>query len=138
MSVETPVGLVDKSVVEAPFADTGFVARRKQDGLASRVEGEGHAPYAIRRVEPKFLHIGVARSVQRVHPWAPKRRAEFFKQPCLGKQLVLDHGRQFIEFRVEGLIDADHPAHSATMPRKIYAVKCICVATHSEIWSACR
>jgi hypothetical protein len=48
-------------------AHARLVAGNKQNGLPLWVEGEGNAPYAVRRVEPQFLHIGETGAVQRIH-----------------------------------------------------------------------
>ena len=60
MGIETLVRLIDQRSIEALFANPGFVAGYKQDGLSLGVKGKGHPPDTIRRIEPKLFHIGVA------------------------------------------------------------------------------
>ena len=68
MRVETFLRLVDKPPLEPLFAAPGLGSRHKQHGLPFCIEGEGHPPLAVRRTEPQFLHVRVARVVERVHP----------------------------------------------------------------------
>ena len=48
--------------------------------MTAGVESEGNPPDAGVGPEAKFLHVGVARSVQRIHPGPAKLRAVGFKQ----------------------------------------------------------
>src|SRR3546814_7425817 len=74
-----------------------LVTGHQQDGLPLEIKGKGNPPHAVSRVEPKLLHVGVARPLQRVHPRPAQLWAEGLKKFCLRKELVLHLGRQRIE-----------------------------------------
>ena len=128
MGVEPLVGFPDQPVVESPLTDTGLVARHEQDRLSFGVERKGYAPDPTRYRKPELFHVGVARSVQRIHPRSPEHRAEFLKQVCMGKQFVLNSDRQIVEFRVEGILESNNPAHEGIEHQNKYAVKRIFLA----------
>lgn len=67
MFFEPLVGLVDQPLIELRFAHSRFVSGDKQDCIASRVEGESYASDASIGSETEFLHVRVARTVQRVY-----------------------------------------------------------------------
>ena len=92
------------------------------------VERKGYAPDPTRHRKPELFHVGVARSVQRIHRRSPEHRAEFLKQVCMGKQFVLNSDRQIVEFRVEGILESNNPAHEGIEHQKKYAVKRIFLA----------
>jgi hypothetical protein len=54
----------------------------------------------------------VARSFERIHPWAPQRRPELREQPGVGQQLIPDLRREQLEFRIELLMKDDRPDHA--------------------------
>ena len=85
MCIEPFVRLLDYLSVKMSFADTGFVASNEQDGLPLRVKSKGNSPHAVIGLKAKLLHIGVARSIQSVHPRAAQRRAECLKKLRLRK-----------------------------------------------------
>jgi hypothetical protein len=58
--VEAGVRLSDQLPVETLLDATGLVAAAQDDGLAQRVEGEGKAPDAVRRVEAQCLSCSSA------------------------------------------------------------------------------
>ena len=115
MRIETIVRLPDQCLIEAPFTASRFVAGHEQDGAPPRVKGKGHAPHAVRGIESKLLHIGVARSVQRIGPGTAQRRAECFEKLRMGKQLVLHLGGERVKLRIEGRIKLDFPTHPPIM-----------------------
>ena len=73
MRVEASVGETEEPFVEPFLVGTGLVATYEKDRLPTRVEGEGDAPYLSLPAETQFLHVGVLRSLQRVHRGAPER-----------------------------------------------------------------
>ena len=71
MRVKTLIRLADQLAVEPLFADARFVPRNEQDRLPLCVESKSNSPLAVGRAEAQFLHIRVARTVQRVNPRTP-------------------------------------------------------------------
>lgn len=47
------IGLTYQRTVKPLFADAGFIARNKHDGLALRVEGKRDPPFAVRGAKPE-------------------------------------------------------------------------------------
>ena len=41
----------------------------------------------------------------------------------MGKQVVLNSGRQIVEFRIEGILKSNNPAHEGIEHQNKYAVK---------------
>src|SRR3546814_17399113 len=136
MCIKALVCFLDQGLVESPAAHPGLIASYKQDGLPLRIKGKGNPPDAVSRIKAKLLHVGMARSLQRVHARAPQFRAECLKKLCLRKQFVLHIGWQRIEFRVEGRIKLNFPAHFSIMRCTTYDVKSICGSTHVSIEQA--
>ena len=60
MSIKLPICLGDELFVKSLFAYTRLIARQPQNGTALRIEGNGHAPYAIGGIKSQFFHICVA------------------------------------------------------------------------------
>jgi hypothetical protein len=67
VGVEPVVGLSYQFAVKSLLAAARLISRNQQDALALRIEGKGHAPFAIRCGKPQFFHIGVARAVERIN-----------------------------------------------------------------------
>ncbi|MDX1982179.1 MAG: hypothetical protein SFV51_18040 [Bryobacteraceae bacterium] len=59
MRIEALVCFANEVAVETPLAPAGFVSRHQEDRSAARVEDECDSPFATRRAEPQFLHVGV-------------------------------------------------------------------------------
>ena len=104
MRIEPLIRFFDQLSVKTFFADAGFVAGHKQDGLPLGIKGKSDSPHAVIGLKAKLLHVGVTRSVQGVHPWATQRRPECLEKLRLRKELILHRSGQDIEFRVEGWI----------------------------------
>ena len=51
----------------------------------------------------------------------------------MGKQFVLNSNRQIVEFRVEGILESNSPAHEGIEHQNKYAVKRIYLALCSDI-----
>ena len=49
----------DELPVEPLLASAGLVARHEHNGSPFRIEGEGSTPFAVSRLEKKFIHVGV-------------------------------------------------------------------------------
>jgi hypothetical protein len=55
--VKTLVGRFDQLTVKPFLAAAGLVARYEKNGLAVRIESEGHPPDTISGVKSQFLHV---------------------------------------------------------------------------------
>ena len=69
--------------------------------MTAGVESEGNPPDAGVGPEAKFLHVGVARSVQRIHPGPAKLRAVGFKQTRVSERFILHDLAQLVELRLK-------------------------------------
>ena len=76
MSVKSSICLGDELLIKSSFASARLVACRQQNPSAIRIEGKGYAPDAIGGIKSQFLHISVARFVQRVNPGPSQQRPE--------------------------------------------------------------
>src|SRR3989304_551160 len=76
MLIKARVRFFDELAIKPLFAAARFIPAHQQNGLPLGVEGEGDAPHAVRSVEPKFLHVCVTRSFQRIHARPAQCRAE--------------------------------------------------------------
>ena len=130
MSAETLIRLANQCLIETPLFDSGFVTRHKQNSAPSGIEGKSDAPHAICRIEPELLHIGIARPFERIHAWTAETWAKRLEQLGVRKQLILHFIRKLIEFKIEGRIKADMPAHAGAMLSEAYVVHYICMKTH--------
>lgn len=63
-------------------------------------------------MEAQFLHVLVARAVQRIHARPTQLRPKDFKNRNMGQKLVLDGLRQRLELGHELVVEIDDPAHS--------------------------
>lgn len=111
MSAKTIVCPFYQCFIETPLATSGFITRHKQNGVPLRVEGKSDAPHAICRIEPKLLHVGMARPFERIHTRTTEAWSERFKQLGMRKQFILYFGRKFIEFTIERRIEVNGPTH---------------------------
>ena len=125
MRLETVIGLADQPLVKSLFADPGFIPRNEQDCLALRVEGEGYSPFAISRTEPQFLHVRVARAVQRVNPRPPQWRPELLHKARQHQNLRLHVLVQIVELRLKFVANLNNPAHLYNMTATTYDVNII-------------
>ena len=94
MPAESVVRSLDQLPVKAPFTDPGLIASHKQYSPPVRIKGKGDSPHAIICGKAKLLHVGVARSVQCIHPRAAQSWAERLKETRLCEKLVLHYDRQ--------------------------------------------
>jgi len=101
MGVEAPVCLLNQFPVKSLLIRAGFVSADQQDCRALRVEGKGNPPRTIRGVEPKLLHVGMLRPVQRIGMGTAELRSEVLEQLAQRRKLVLRGFRQFCELRIE-------------------------------------
>ena len=115
MRIKPCIRLLDQPFVKASFVDARFVAGHKQDGLPPGIKGKGDSPHAVIGLKAKFLHVGVARSVQGIYPRAGQRRPERLEKLRLCKELILHRGGQRIEFRIKGRVETNVPRHDLNM-----------------------
>lgn len=55
--------LADQGLVKSPLRYARFIARNQQDRFSLRIEGVGHTPYPVVRIEAQFLHVAKAEPV---------------------------------------------------------------------------
>ncbi len=70
----------DELPVKTFLARLHLVSGSQQDSSSFGVEGKGHTPNTIRCVESKFLHIRVARPLERIDPGPTELRSEALKE----------------------------------------------------------
>ena len=102
-----------KPVIRPPDQPVGhkpaFIASNQQDGATYGIKGKRHPPDAAISGKAQFLHVGVARSDQRINLRTPKQRPELTQQFCCGEQFILNRLAQPIELRLEGRMQNDRP-----------------------------
>src|SRR5271156_3438150 len=118
MHVEAPIRRGDQRAIEPRLAAARLIAGDEDDRLPDRVECEGCAPSAARGIETQFLHVGVFRTVQRIHMWTPELWAKALEHPRPGEQGRLDFARECCEFGGERLIEKHDPSHRADISRR--------------------
>lgn len=132
MIIEAPVGLADQSVVETLFSSSRLVTGDQQDRAALWVEREGHTPHSVVSIETQLLHVGVTRSVERIHARPTQGRSELFQQPSVRHHLVLDRLCEIVKFRFEGRIEENNPGHQHIMTLNTYVVKNISLVSRQS------
>jgi len=105
------IRLGDELLVEAILASAGLVTGHKHDRPSFGIEGEGGAPFAIRRLEAQLLHIGVLRALQRIRVRPSKLWTILGQQLGDGEQRVLDGLLKGQKLRLEGVMEFDFPSH---------------------------
>jgi hypothetical protein len=111
MGIKSIIGLSDELAVKALLAASRFVSSDKQGSSASWIEGKSQPPNSTGGIEAHLLHVGVARSIERIYTWPPKLRAKLFNQASMGEDLVLHLFGQFVKLGLELLTDFDSPGH---------------------------
>ena len=105
MHVEAGVGETDEPFVKPFLVGAALVTRHEKHGLPVRVKGEGHAPYLALPAKPQFLHVGVLRSLQRVHRGAPEARPKLAQQLGMGQKLILQALGEGLKLAVELVVE---------------------------------
>ena len=77
MLIEPLIRNAQQIAIKAYLSGSALVSARQQDGLALWIEGVGYTPCASIGIKSQFLHIRVARSVERIGLWSSKQRANF-------------------------------------------------------------
>jgi hypothetical protein len=119
MCIEAVVGLPDQFPIEAPFANTGFVASDEEDGSPSRVESECHTPLTICRAETKLLHIRIPGALQRIDSRPTQSRPEPLQEACQRQNFRPHVFFEREKFRTEFVADLDSPAHTPQYDMKL-------------------
>src|ERR1035438_5308204 len=134
MRVEAVIRLADQLTVEPPFAAPRFISRDQQDRLAPGIERECDPPYSIRRAKTQFLHICVARAVQRIHARPSQLRPEMLKKTGQCQQLNPHVLAQLVELRFKLIANLDGPTHPNSMACDPYMLSNTCKpASHRTI-----
>jgi hypothetical protein len=87
--IESGIGFSNQSLVEPFFAHVRLITTTKDDRLTGWVKGKREAPDSVGGVEAELLHVGVLRTVERVHARSTELWSELFKQFDLSQQLIL-------------------------------------------------
>jgi hypothetical protein len=101
VSVKPTVALRDQRPVEPCRTAARLISGHQQQGLPRRIKGKRHAPHSIVSVEAQLFHVGMLRSIQRVHPRPTKLRTEMLQQLRLGEQFQTDGLTQLLELGFE-------------------------------------
>ena len=135
MHVEAGVGEADEPFVEPFLVGTALVPTHEKDRLPIRIEGEGDAPYLALPAKPQFLHVGVLRSLQRVHRGAPEAWPKLAQQQGMGEKLILQALGEGPILAVELVVEKYCSAHGGH-----YGYKTIWTQDHMPrtAWAPCR
>jgi hypothetical protein len=109
--IEAILGSPDQRSVEPARALARLVPGNEEHGSARRIERKSHSPDAARGIEAELLQVGVARSLERIHPGPSQRRAKLREQLGVSQQLVLHRCGEQLEFRVELVMEDNRPDH---------------------------
>ena len=115
MLLESLIRLADESLIESWFTHSGLIARNQKNAASPRIECEGHSPYAARSAKAKFLHVGVARTVQRIDIRPSQGRSAFTQRQEHREQGILHRRRKLIELGLESRVELDTPFHMQIM-----------------------
>ena len=88
-----------------------FVAGREQHCAAAAIEREGDPPDSAGGSESEFLHVGVARALERIHRRAPNGRTLLSQQPCPRHQLNPHRSRELRQLISKCRINVYVPRH---------------------------
>ncbi len=115
MLLESLIRLADESLIESWFTHSGLVAHNQKNAASPRIECEGHSPYAARSAKAKLLHVGVARTVQRIDFRPSQGRSTFTQRDEHREQGILHCRRKLIELSLESRVELDTPLHIQIM-----------------------
>ena len=135
MPIEAGVGETDEPFVEPFLVGTALVSAHEKDRLPIRVEGEGDASYLALPAKPKFLHVGVLRSLQSVDGGVPEARPKLAEQQGMGEKLILQALGEGLKLAVELVVEEYRPAHGGH-----YGWKAIWMKDHmrTTAWAPCQ
>ena len=111
MSGESRVGIRNQSPIKPILAATRLVAGHQQYGLPRRIKRKRGSPHAVISIEAKLLHVGMLRTLERIHAWASSLRSELFQNFRLRKQFDSYRLAERSEFQFKLHREADHPSH---------------------------
>src|SRR5271166_547423 len=109
MPVEPSIRHANQIVVKAALRNPVFVSRHQQDGLALRIKGKSNTPYASIGIKAQLLHVGVARTLQRIDLRSSKERSLLAKVDGQGNQFFLNDFRQAPVLRDKLLVEYNLP-----------------------------
>jgi len=126
MRIEPSIRDPDQRLVESLFtALGGFDTGHKHHGPPHGIEGEGNGPFPAGGREPKLLHVGVLRSIQRIDARTLRRRPELLDDPQLSDQLILHFGIEHVIIRTELVGELYTPHLSMNMFLREYGLHSI-------------
>src|SRR5205085_227576 len=112
MPGKTFVGLCDQLLIKAALAHSRFVACDQENTLSTRIKSKCYSPYATLGIESQFLHVGMLRSLQRVHVGASESGAIFGKSSGGNKQFVLNLLLESQELSFKFIFKTNGPRHA--------------------------
>ncbi len=119
------IGDLDQAFVKPALIRAAFVAPNQQNGLSLGIKRECHSPDLAVPREAQLLHMGVARSFERIDRGTSQVRTEFGQQPGVRQQFVLQILFQGAELRVKGVMKENGPSHAGN-----YGLDAICSQIH--------
>ncbi len=111
MLVKSSISYIDQITIEAALCNSALVSSHQKYGLALWIECKSNTPYAPIGIKTKFLHIRVARTLERIYMRPSKERSFFANVQRQCDQFALNHSRKIIEFRDEVVVEDNLPLH---------------------------
>src|SRR5437016_1899956 len=106
------VGLRDQLFIKPALARSRLVVCNQENTLSTRIKSKCYSPYATLGIESQFLHVGMLRSLERVHVGASESGAIFGKSPGGYKQFVLNLLLESQELSFKFIFKTNGPRHA--------------------------
>jgi len=81
MLVEPSIRNQKQVAIKAALSNAALVSCHQKDGFALRVESKGDTPDTPIGIEAQLLHVGVARTLQRIY-LRPSQERPFLAKDC--------------------------------------------------------
>ena len=111
MGGTAPVCSRNQSPIEPGLAPPRLVSATQDDAPPHRVERERESPDTACRIEAEFLHVGVARPVQRIDPRPAQVWTEYFEHGHMCEQFILHCFGDGLAFRHALRMELNVPRH---------------------------
>jgi len=109
MPVEPSIRHQKQFAIKPALCDSTLVSGHQQDGLTLRIEGERDSPYAPIGIKAQLLHVGVARTLQRIDLRSFQEWSLLAKNCRQGHKYVLNLFGQFPILGNEFIVEDDLP-----------------------------
>ena len=106
MIVVSLIGHIDQAFVKSSLVRPALVTSNQQDRSAQGIECKRHPPHLTLPEKPQLLHVGVARTLERVRRGPAQVWSELGQQPSM---------RQTAELSVEGVVKQNGSSHAGIM-----------------------